>query len=179
MNCDDFLFRMQECIDDRLPFESDLQLQEHAQQCESCRSQWTAWLQISAVVSPANVEEATLDIPSFSPRPRLGNSFVRVGVGLAVAALIMIVVVGSRQGELDSAGDPLLQPSSSVTGMSPMIEPEPPADPAVWWQDVQQRDWLATTIPTVRRVRDGVAPLGRSIIQAVAILTVGGGERHS
>ena len=52
-------------------------------------------------------------------------------------------------------------------------------DPAAWFQDVQQRDWLGQTMPTVESFRDGVAPIGRSLLRAVTILTTSGHGRPS
>jgi hypothetical protein len=51
-------------------------------------------------------------------------------------------------------------------------------DPTDWWNSVQDRDWLGQTMPTVNSVREGVAPIGRSLLRAVTILA-GGSERTS
>lgn len=40
-----------------------------------------------------------------------------------------------------------------------------------WWQIVQHQEWMQQTMPAVKSVREGVAPIGRSLMQAVAILT--------
>jgi hypothetical protein len=179
MNCDDFLIRMHECIDARLPFESDIHLQEHVRQCPSCCNQWYAWVHISAVVSPMNVDEQKFAGREIAGRRSFAKKLSRSCVGLAVVAVIAAVIVPMHSNEIDSVLEPSLQHTSSVTGMTPTIEMDSAVDAAEWWQEVQSRDWIAQTMPTVRRVRDGVAPFGRSIIQAVAILTVGSGARTS
>ena len=183
MNCDDFLIRMHECLDDRLPIDSDLQLQTHADRCPSCRRQWTAWSQISSVISPAFVDEPCLVDQNSAPQHHATSSFARVGLGLAIAAAVLLVFVGKQPPQVDSVNEPQSLNSSSVTVVAPTIEfdlpGDMPSDAVAWWHDVQHRDWMAQTMPAVRRVRDGVAPLGRSLLQAVSILTVGGGEKTS
>ncbi|EMI18124.1 hypothetical protein RMSM_04939 [Rhodopirellula maiorica SM1] len=52
-------------------------------------------------------------------------------------------------------------------------------NPVAWFHDVQQRDWLGQTIPTVESFRDGVAPIGRSLLRAVTILTTSGKDQPS
>lgn len=52
-------------------------------------------------------------------------------------------------------------------------------DPTLWWRRVQDRDWVGQTMPTVRSLREGVAPLGRSLMRAVTILTIGGRDQTS
>lgn len=47
-------------------------------------------------------------------------------------------------------------------------------DPAIWWQGVRNRDWVGHTMPAIESVQRGVAPLGRTLIRAVTILTTGG-----
>jgi hypothetical protein len=44
---------------------------------------------------------------------------------------------------------------------------------------VQRRDWVGNTMPTVRTVQEGVAPLGRTLMRAVTILTLGAREQTS
>ena len=50
---------------------------------------------------------------------------------------------------------------------------QPSLDALEWWASVRERDWMAETMPAVRSVQQGVAPLGRSLLQAVTVLTVG------
>ena len=50
---------------------------------------------------------------------------------------------------------------------------------AKWWNDVQPASWVNQTMPTVRSVKQGVAPIGRTIVRAMTLLTVGGGNPTS
>jgi hypothetical protein len=52
-------------------------------------------------------------------------------------------------------------------------------DPVGWWRDVQDRDWVSQTMPTVRSMQEGVAPLGRTLMRAMTILTTGGRDQTS
>ena len=196
MNCDDFLARMHECIDDRLPFDEDRQFRDHADVCPSCRMQWNAWQQIASLVSASGDSDSEEDLPGVTAGKSVKRTKWRRLSVSAVAALILVTVVARRHdvgipgpsnavmtdraAGIDAAEVTPINPPARVTG-SPLGDKsvEPGVDAAQWWQEVQDRDWLAQTMPTVRSLRDGVVPLGRSIMQAVSILTVGGGERTS
>ena len=56
-------------------------------------------------------------------------------------------------------------------------------DATNFWQRVQERDWIQrtmpTVMPTVQSIQDGVAPIGRSFVDVVRILTTGGRETPS
>lgn len=52
-------------------------------------------------------------------------------------------------------------------------------DPAGWWRSVQDRDWVGQTMPAVQSVKQGVAPIGRSLLRAVTILTTSGHDQTS
>ena len=196
MNCDDFLTRMHECIDDRVPFDSDPQLRIHAKDCPSCRMQWMAWLHISSVVSAAADDTSGAVRPENTRRNTANRIHARGMSGLAVAALVLMTFVANHQGEtksgrtktgpaalavgIDHAVVNHIQPFAGTVGPLRAGESvDSRVNAAQWWREVQDRDWLAQTMPTVRSLRDGVVPLGRSIMQAVSILTVGGGERTS
>tara|TARA_R110002049_G_scaffold2750_8_gene22159 strand:- start:78294 stop:78959 length:666 start_codon:yes stop_codon:yes gene_type:complete len=221
MNCDDFLARMHDCIDECLPLDSETQLQDHVRQCDSCRAQWNAWTQISEVLDVQSEvsdhqprvlsnkhllfrtpKTSHVSLGHLAPRStiRAPRSIIRVAGGFVVAAAVMFVMILPRtepsnqpngpQPSLSDSSSPLdsSSPSSSMTAAASTVTIATSAndssihstvDAAQWWQDVQQRDWVAQTMPTVRSVREGVAPLGRSILQAVSILTIGSGERTS
>jgi hypothetical protein len=58
-----------------------------------------------------------------------------------------------------------------------------------WWKGIQgsewvdrdwiQQNWVNRTMPTVRSMQEGVAPLGRTLMRAVTILTLGGRDQTS
>ena len=194
MNCDEFLARMHDHIDCRLPLDEDAKLRSHAKRCTSCQEKWNAWRRIASTLtgpnnrtaSPPQTDVPNRRVPNTLP---IKPSRTLIGFGLAVAASVMLMVLSWSFGGLnnDQVG------SSAITTTAMTVQNQGPdgspsfaflsRDPAIspdrWWEEVQQRDWLAQTMPTVRSVRDGVAPLGRSILQAVSILTIGSGERPS
>jgi hypothetical protein len=79
--------------------------------------------------------------------------------------------VDSDAADVDSAGmDDHQVVLAQVTGE---------LDPAGWWRSVQDRDWVSQTMPAVQSVKQGVAPIGRSLMRAVTILTTGGYDQTS
>ena len=159
MNCDDFSQRLQWLLDERLRLESDRRLQRHARQCELCRGQLDAWQQIASIM------------PAAPDRRQRGRSLALCG--LAAAALIALVVHWNLTGPRGTIADR----SEHPLGGDPVAVASRDVDPVLWWQGMQDRDWVAQTMPAVRNLREGVAPLGRSLLQAVTILTLGGGEQ--
>ena len=102
---------------------------------------------------------------------------------LAIAAGVALIVSVARSDTDSPAGS-----ASPVSSLSPEkianVQPVQEAtqanatitnvDPAVWWQQLQSRDWIGQTMPTVQSVRAGVEPFGKPFKQAVSILTMGG-----
>jgi hypothetical protein len=119
-------------------------------------------------------------IPRQSDRRRRG---LLTACGLAAAVLLAVVLRSSfatsdGQGAIAQAS--LSRSPSSIAGhdggaAASLVAAD--VDPTNWWRQVHGRDWFGETMPAVRRVREGVAPLGRSLLQAVTILTIGGGGR--
>jgi hypothetical protein len=62
---------------------------------------------------------------------------------------------------------------TETTNTSSTNDVQQSLDALEWWASVRERDWMAETMPVVRSVQRGVAPLGRSLLQAVTVLTVG------
>ncbi|GAA5506677.1 hypothetical protein [Novipirellula caenicola] len=52
-------------------------------------------------------------------------------------------------------------------------------NPVAWFHSVQPQNWLGQTMPTVESFREGVAPIGRSLLRAVTILTTAGKDQPS
>jgi hypothetical protein len=162
MKCQEFSQRLQQTLDDRSDLGSDWQLQQHAQQCPQCREQWQAWQQIASVMQPA------VDTVSSSDRPR--RTWRPVATVAALAAAVLLAVLW----QYSAASPELPAGGGDPVGVTLLPGQADPVDPADWWRHVQRRDWMAQTMPAVRSVRDGVAPLGRSLLQAVTLLTTGG-----
>jgi hypothetical protein len=118
---------------------------------------------------PANRRPAPID----TPRKAHVRSVAAVA-GLAAAILCMVTMGPHSQDALPPRVD-----SASVEHDPAVLVQTGELDPALWWQSVQNRDWVGQTMPAVQSVRDGVAPIGRSLMRAVTILTTGGGEQTS
>jgi hypothetical protein len=176
MNCDEFEQRMQRLIDDRGAVSKDAQLTAHARCCDDCGDRMHWWQQIESVVAPAVPSPdagVTASGLTSSAATSAGakqvfawSTLAAVAAGLLVACLL---VYSRRDAKLTPVATNLPAPAEQPTDV----------DPARWWRDVQDRDWIGQTMPAVQSVRAGVAPLGRSIRHAVAILTTGGGEQTS
>lgn len=174
MQCDDFLERMHERLDQRLSLGADPDLVRHAVNCDDCRSQMQIWIEIAPLVES--------DSKDFSESPEFDPGFAAkayrvipptLTAGLAVAILFVVVGIYPTK----SASKPIIGDVSASSGTLAQATGE--LDPVVWWRSVQDRDWVEETMPTVRSVGKGVAPLGRTLVRAVTILTIGGEGRAS
>jgi len=179
VNCNDFHQRLQRHLDDRIRPESDVELVRHTKQCEVCRGQLNAWRRVSSLMPAPSAHGGR--------SPRLDSQRSRpihwsLG-GLAFAASLVFFVV-------TWTGDPKPNPSSQASVSASITQPvrvgnqpgqlagaQPNLDPARWWEQVHERDWVGQTMPTFRSVQQGVAPLGRTLMRAVTILTIGGREQ--
>jgi len=129
------------------------------------------WLEIAPLLKSDHTECAEVDIASSSKRYRALPPILTAA--LAVAILIAVVGISPTK----SNSKPIL---SDVTASSDTLaQATGELDPVLWWRSVQDRDWVEETMPTVRSVRQGVAPLGRTLVRAVTILTIGGEGRTS
>ena len=171
MRCEDFLELMHERLDQRLPLRSNHELSRHAANCEDCRMQMQVWLEIAPLVQSGPLEPVDVD----SGVPSKGYRAIppTLTAGLAVAILIVVVGISPTK----STPKPIIRDVSASSGTLAHATGE--LDPVVWWRSVQDRDWVEETMPTVRSVGKGVAPLGRTLVRAVTILTIGGEGRTS
>tara|TARA_R110002073_G_scaffold65408_34_gene163530 strand:+ start:9095 stop:9718 length:624 start_codon:yes stop_codon:yes gene_type:complete len=207
MTCQEFMATLQHQIDRRQSLDGNDLLQTHASQCDCCRERLVAWQQIATVL-PGGEPLAEISLAQADSGSCLGDSRARfiprhvmAAVVLAAAAVILVAFrmpptptlspsAESSIALLVPESSPSLEnPSSSLedrmpkTGLS-MLGAENPAygmrtNPVAWFHDVQQRDWLGQTMPTVESFRDGVAPIGRSLLRAVTILTTAGKDQPS
>ena len=168
MNCDSFSRRMHQRLDQRQSLESDRELIDHARRCGACRSELDTWRQIASVM------------PATAAEPSEGSwrwDRGKIAVAISLAACFLIVLMIDRGGSD-------LDPATSTRELAidrpenALAQANADVDPALWWRSVQDRDWLGQTMPTVNSVREGVAPIGRSLLRAVTILT-GGIEQTS
>ena len=171
MRCEEFLEQLHERLDQRLSLESDQALKRHAANCEECWSEMRVWLEIAPLLESAGSERAKVDITPSSKEYRVLPPMLTAV--LAVAILIAVIGISTTK----SNSKPILRDGSASSGTLTQATAE--LDPLVWWQSVQDRDWVEETMPTVRSVRKGVAPLGRTLVRAVTILTIGGEGRAS
>ncbi len=172
MKCSDFEHRMQCLIDANRPLDDDQLLQSHARLCPDCQQLMIVWQQIDSVLS---IQPSSRQPPSRQPRPhslsgQLNSSWSLIAALAAVLLLGFFVQLPRHEEE----GETVIAAQSFESDEQQAI-----VDPARWWRHVQDRDWIGQTMPAVHSVRDGVAPLGRSLLQAVAILTTGRGETTS
>ncbi|TWU41986.1 anti-sigma factor family protein [Novipirellula artificiosorum] len=191
MNCDDFMERLQQRIDDRLSIDEDVPLQRHAQRCDVCRGQLFAWQQITRVL-PVVISPTRHPVVTFAQR-------LAVSVAMIAAAVMFAFFVMTSPPEPISFAKAATNPAkaqpaplaasvradrstdavrsefnhSTLTSVSEPRE-VPSASRNPWLQTVQNRNWIEQTMPTVQSFGRGVAPLGRSLLRAVTILTTSG-----
>ena len=195
MNCEDFSDWLQGQLDQRCEVVLPEEMRSHVAHCDSCSGQVDAWNRIASVM-PGDSPTITLDHPGTNWFVR-GSSFA-----LAIAAcLIAVLGLGPYLNSSSFTKLAVLQPNpqtrsaaslpsdlvvasrieageinntpNSVTSQLSQSSPEEEDLAIDFWQELQTRDWLSESMPVVQSVRDGVAPLGRSILSAVTILTSG------
>jgi hypothetical protein len=192
MKCDEFQQQFQRFLDrrDRLP---NRQMREHADLCASCRYQLQLWQRIEtslASESPHDQTPINIDSPvkaSRSSRRVRQRPTIRGGslVAAATAACLTVIIAMHRTSDPNMDTPRLTSMDTSQTELG-TIEPSIGLhrDPFLWWNELRDRewnsgDWVSRTLPTVRIVSDGVAPLGRSIQRAATLLTTATREQTS
>lgn len=176
MTCEDFVQRMHERLDQRKALEADEQLVQHARNCTNCRSQLDMWAKIAPLMKADLAVPVTIDGMG-SNADLLGLRVIPPLLTAGLAAAILIAVVGITTTKPYQQTTIVNAPTSSSTPILAQATGE--LDPVVWWRSVQDRDWVGETMPTVQSVKEGVAPLGRTLVRAVTILTIGGEGRTS
>jgi len=190
MNCQQFTDALNECLDRRVSPGCDRRLQRHAEHCGVCRDQLETWGRIETALAPRNPSPAVLAAdrcqrggrgswPDARGRRR-GREFHITFAAASLAAVLVITLAwpdGAPRAEPPAAGPRSLAAASA--GADRPLRAGPALVAEQWWQRLGGQEWVDRTVPAMRSVRDGVAPLGRSFIQAVAILAGGGGTRAS
>lgn len=187
MNCDEFGERMHQCLDDRLSVDSDRELRRHANACDSCRLQMQAWHQIAKIIPGSQIESRDTALARLR-REKPSILGVMAPLTACGAAAILVAVTVYWYGTSLATSDTLLVADSNIEVVDSvelsehamaLAQVSGQLDPAVWWESVQDRDWIGQTMPTVQSVKEGVAPIGRSLMRAVTILTIGGRDQTS
>lgn len=178
MRCEDFTDWLQETLDQRDGLELSRDLQQHVRECDCCRGQLDAWHKIASIMPNAN---AAIDQQAISVKRRLKwHRVERVAGIVAAAAAVVLLVFVIANSKSDSTPHAKVETTESTAEETIDLEPAIAiVDPAIWWQQFQNRDWIGQTMPTVQSVRDGVAPFGKPFMQAVSILTMGGRDQPS
>ncbi len=208
MKCDEFTQWLQNQLDERKPVVFSKQTRQHLSECPVCRDQLHAWKQIASILPvhhELNTIEAVVRDRSYAPWPAclaIASAAVLVFVLLSPPWFPPATEVASSsqaKKTLDPEFTPLSQPlnqSSAIIDLDgsgdvadnhfhrPVAKQTGSTiDPSSWWQNVQERDWINRTLdntkPTVESMRNGVAPLGRSLVIAVTLLTRIGGDQTS
>ena len=181
MRCEDFTEWLQQSLDDRADLAMPPEINDHVVRCESCRGQMNAWNQISTILP---VDRPPIMATDTTSAPR-ANLVLWIG---AVAALILVGFFAAQR--LPSEGSAIAQaePISKIEPVTTIADDATNdtrtvsslnVDPASLWQEIQSRDWVAQSMPTVESVRDTFAPMGRSLVQAMTILATGGRDQPS
>lgn len=177
MNCNTFHDRLQQSLDSRRCPEADADLVQHAQHCPACRERLEIWQRVADLLHPLDHPE------SFSIGTGAGRSARHWGAVAAAAACLLILFSALARDRQIPTTTPALDAVSESDRFKGerefMASIDLERDPADWWHRVQPGDWVGSTMPTVRTVQEGVAPLGRTLMRAVTILTLGASEQTS
>ena len=188
MRCEDFLRRMHDRLDVRSALDSDEQLWQHAERCSQCRSRLRAWQQVASALNaaaPASSDRPARRLSASGASLRRPTGSLGLGwAGLALAACVLVTLVLQPEppGRKAPVGQTRAVAQAEPARLQPAARPRhaaPPVHPALWWKRMRQREWLDQAMPAVHSVAEAVAPLGRSLLQAVVILAHGQGTRPS
>ncbi|TWU50863.1 hypothetical protein Poly51_41560 [Rubripirellula tenax] len=172
ITCQRFESRMQDYLDRRMPVMADEALVDHARDCVDCHQKWMTWQSIDSVTLQ---QQLATQAQSESGRVRPISRLAIAAVVLMVASVSAVRLIETDP--TDEASSAAVLSSSTTTYAVSDTTLMADVDPIAWWQDVRPGDWINETMPAMRSVREGVAPLGRSLRRAVTILTTGGGDQ--
>ncbi|WP_182868944.1 hypothetical protein [Stieleria mannarensis] len=191
MRCDQFHDRLDLLLDRRADVRQDTLLRDHANKCPTCHDSLQIWCTIDEHINPA--AEPDHDAPS----PQTALPISNATIWAVACAAVVIVCVGlaglwrSSSQSRDSviASTNLGQPVDLADGIDHADEmpahenaaatsdPLPPStalnwQTSQWWSAMSDEPWVDHTLPAVNSVRIGVAPIGRSMKQAMTILMI-------
>ncbi|KAA1260564.1 hypothetical protein LF1_31040 [Rubripirellula obstinata] len=178
MDCNEFQRQFQRSLD-RRDASPNREMQSHANQCASCQHQVQLWQSIETSLASKTYQEPQTN----QSKSIKGRSIVAVAVAASLAIAFATQRTTDPIAESQSPDSQSLtsidsQTNASKTDLATSIT-GPQLDPSIWWNDIRDRDWVGRTLPTVRIVSDGVAPLGRSIQRAATLLTTAPREQTS
>ncbi len=190
--CEQFERALHDRLDRQQSVDDCEELFSHATRCARCQMILSTWCHIDASLSqPASVGGATPSSrATFTPHATWSDSASDSrgsstrGGWMAIAAILVASLTGmtlySDPFGVSQTGETVAQFRANQSSSPPLIDGlVSNVDAVAWWQEMQDRDWVAQTMPTVRSVREGVAPLGRSLRRAVTILTTGAGSEQT
>ncbi len=164
MNCERFYQKMQDRLDDRLALNGDQDLVQHASRCGNCRSKLDVWMSIESVIGLPRV--------SIAPQAPKASRFPAYALACVAASVLIALTFVPREHDGSSEVNAVASASTPASSFDP-TGVDAALQAAQWWSEVRGNDWVSQTTPTVRSVREGFAPLGRSLMQVVTILMVG------
>lgn len=208
MNCQEFEQQLQARLDERQNPASDPELAWHAEICGGCQESLDTWMKVASLMPPCPAQtqpparEPALREPALREpdlrdpalrelalRERArgglsGQSKVRflVSGGLAAAVLLFFLVpeVPERSLPVPSVASATQADTETSTVLPNAFTYSVVDDDLVaWWERVDGQEWVNQTMPTFRSMREGVAPLGRTLVRAVTILTIGSRDQTS
>lgn len=153
MNCDEFQRRLNRLLDDRLDVVTDPLLADHSEHCDSCAEQLRIWSEIECYVSPPVSKPVQSDA-------RAWNSLI------SLAAAILLCATLLWRPSNDQSPQPVLLGDNGAAN-APELDRWASTE---FWTAVQDQNWVDQTMPAVDSMAKGVAPIGRSVKQAAAIL---------
>ena len=183
MKCEQFWHRMDVLLDERQDVGRDPLLCDHAKDCEPCRQRQRLCSDIEAFA----LENRAACSDDASKTSRVSGFPLRYATLLATAAAILICVAwGGRMIPTDQT---TFDAPLATSGVSPAVPPTsqnvaefsqhnalPIWQSGQWWSALSEDQWVSHTLPAVNSVRIGVAPVGRSMKQAFAILMIQTGQ---
>ncbi|MEL6108576.1 MAG: hypothetical protein AAFU85_21430 [Planctomycetota bacterium] len=152
MNCDEFQRRLDSLLDDRADIASDPLLTEHSERCPRCAERLRIWSEIECCVSQPAPQSIRTDT-------RAWNSLI----SLAAAILLCATLLWRPSKDPGVPTFVLGDRSVEASEIDPWASSE-------FWTAVQDQNWVDQTMPAVDSMARGVAPIGRSVKQAAAIL---------
>ncbi len=201
MRCDQFHDRLDQLLDARQDVGQDASLCDHANQCQTCRDSLQIWCTIDAFVSPdaaRSPADAAALMPGRRGVPTATTGNWATGAWVTAAAVLVCVAIAGRWLSSDpSTATPESSAIASVVTDGAFASQDPGSPVPVkiaqghpqdqqsrpqasvislqtsqWWSAVSDEPWVHHTLPAVNSVRIGVAPIGRSMKQAIAILMI-------
>jgi hypothetical protein len=194
MNCHEFQNRLDRILDERGDFSHDARLLDHSRECDSCRQSLELWQGIDFALQTPRASTQR-----FAERDPVKVT-IAVGALAAAMLLIASAGTAWLSTPWNTPGapvSPLVERFPQETGSPPeqssqrivansALAPETivavfdgvrrplavksDAEAEAFWGTLQSDQWMVHTMPAVNSVREGVAPIGRSVRRALAIL---------